>query len=65
MTNISMSELEVQSAELLPEKETLFLNGSWANVVASNQSMAFNVLTANSTAASGAFQAIAVTQTNN
>lgn len=62
MTNISMSELELQSAELLPEKETLFLNNNWAGVYASNASMAINAATLGSIATSGAWQAVTVNQ---
>lgn len=62
MTNISMSELEVQSAELLPEKETLLLNTNWANVYASNTSFAINAATLGSMATSGAWQAVTVNQ---
>lgn len=62
MTNISMSELEVQSAELLPEKETLLLNTNWAGIYASNSSLALNAATLASVATSGAWQAIMVNQ---
>ncbi len=62
MTNISMSELEAQSAELLPEKETLLLNTNWANVYASNASMAINAATLGSFATSGAWQSVTVVQ---
>lgn len=62
MINISMSELEAQSAELLPEKETLFLNTNWASVYASNSSLALNAATLGSMATSGAWQAISVSQ---
>jgi hypothetical protein len=62
MINISMSELEVQSAELLPEKETLFFNNNWAGVYASNSSMAINAATLGSIATSGAWQSVNVVQ---
>jgi hypothetical protein len=62
MINISMSELEVQSAELLPEKETLYFNNNWAGVYASNTSMAINAATLGSIATSGAWQSVAVSQ---
>lgn len=62
MTNISMSELEIQSAELLPEKETLAWNNNWASVYASNSSLALNAATFNSIAQSGAWQSISVSQ---
>lgn len=60
MTNITMSELESQGGELLPERETLLLNFQWAGVNASNSSMAFNILTQGSAATSTATQTITV-----
>jgi len=62
MIEITMSELESQSVELLPEKETLFFNNNWANVFASNSSLAVNAATILSQANSAAVQAIVVSQ---
>ena len=62
MIEITMSELESQSVELLPEKETLFLNNNWASVFASNSSLAVNAATILSQANSAANQVILVSQ---
>ena len=62
MTNISMSELESQSAELLPEKETLLFDSKWAGVYAYNSSLAINAATLGSMATSGAWQTVVVNQ---
>jgi hypothetical protein len=62
MIEITMSELENQSVELLPEKETLFLNHNWASVFASNSSLAVNAATILSQANSAANQVILVSQ---
>jgi hypothetical protein len=62
MTTISYSELESETVELLPEKETLFLNNNWANVYASNQALALNVASVFANAQANAVQGIAVIQ---
>ena len=62
MIEITMSELESQSVELLPEKETLFFNNNWANVFASNSSLAVNAATVLSQANSAAVQTVMVSQ---
>lgn len=62
MIEITMSELESQSVELLPEKETLFFNHNWASVFASNSSLAVNAATILSQANSAAVQTILVAQ---
>jgi hypothetical protein len=62
MIEITMSELESQSVELLPEKETLFFNHNWAAVYASNSSLAVNAATLLSHASSAAVQTIVVSQ---
>jgi hypothetical protein len=59
---LTLSELDLQHAELLPERETLFLNFNWANVYASNSSLALNAATLLSQANSAAFQAVVVSQ---
>jgi hypothetical protein len=62
MTTISYTELEAEAVELLPEKETLFFNHNWANVYASNSSLALNAASVLANAQSNATQAIAVIQ---
>ena len=58
---ITVSELEMEGAELVPAREALaFVN--WAAVYASNSSTALNVLTYDSTAESFAGQLIVVNQ---
>lgn len=60
---LSLAELDDQSVELLPDRETLFFNSyNWANVMATNTSMALNVGALGSSANSMAVQTIAVTQ---
>ncbi|MFD1213136.1 hypothetical protein ACFQ36_13920 [Arthrobacter sp. GCM10027362] len=61
MIEVTMSELEAQRVEMLPARETLF-SFNFANVWASNSSVALNLLTANSAATSAAVQNIAVLQ---
>jgi hypothetical protein len=62
MTKLTITELAAESVELLPGRDTLFLNFNWANVLASNSSNAVNVFTLGSGAASQANQGIAVVQ---
>jgi hypothetical protein len=64
-TELSITELEAESVQLLPSRETLFFNTNWANVVASNSSMALNAASLNSWATSTATQNINVTQLSN
>ncbi len=60
---LSLAELDDQSVELLPDRETLFFNSyNWANVMASNSSLALNVAALGSSANSIAVQTIAVSQ---
>ena len=61
---LSIAELETEHTELLPTRETLswFGNSNWANVFASNTSMALNAASFGSLANSAAYQAITVTQ---
>ena len=39
---LTFAELEAESAELLPSRETLTFHSNWANVYANNSSMALN-----------------------
>ncbi len=55
-------ELDGQQVELLPARETLAFNTNWANVVATNSSLALNAASIYSTANSFAGQAISVNQ---
>ncbi|GAB3081787.1 hypothetical protein ACWEOW_11525 [Monashia sp. NPDC004114] len=62
MNMISYSELESETVELLPEKETLFFNNNWAGIYASNSSLALNVASVFANAQSNATQVIGVVQ---
>ncbi len=62
MTEYSIVELEEQSIELLPVKETLFFNNNWANVYASNSALALNAASVLSAAQATAAQAVIVRQ---
>lgn len=59
---LSFAELDSERTELLPVRETLTFNNNWANVFASNSSMALNAASLGSLANSAAYQAITVTQ---
>lgn len=60
---LTIQELESQQVELLPSRETLFLDSNdWASVVASNTSLALNAGSLFSSADSAAYQAIFVNQ---
>lgn len=61
MQELSTAELAVQSGQLLPAREALAL-ANFANVLASNASLALNAVTADSVAASAALQAVDVSQ---
>lgn len=61
MTIISIEELSTEHSETLPAREALGLF-NFADVVASNSSMALNAVTVNSVALSGATQTIGVFQ---
>jgi hypothetical protein len=61
-TELTISELESESAELLPARETLFFNHNWANVYATNSSMALNAASLLSHANSQAVQQISISQ---
>jgi hypothetical protein len=62
MKELSLQELEGQSVELLPPRETLMLDASWAGVYATNTSVALNAASLLSHADSTAAQFIAVVQ---
>ncbi len=62
MNMISYSELESETVELLPEKETLFFNVNWAGIYASNSSLALNAASVFANAQSNATQVIGVVQ---
>lgn len=59
---LTITELDLQRVELLPARETLAFNNNWANVWASNSSLALNAATLFSNANSQAVQQIAVNQ---
>lgn len=63
MRELSFTELDTERTELLPTRETLsWGNTNWANVAATNSSMALNAGTFWSVAHSAALQQIAVNQ---
>ncbi len=63
MRELSFAELDTERTELLPTRETLtFGNYNWANIAATNSSMAVNAATFASLAHSEAWQAINVYQ---
>ncbi|GAC1455152.1 MAG: hypothetical protein PVSMB10_13200 [Pseudarthrobacter sp.] len=57
---LTMQELESEQAELLPSRETLWLDSTWTSVVASNSSLALNAASLLSSANSAAVQTILV-----
>lgn len=62
---LTLAELEAETTELLPTRETLtfgFGNHNWANVYASNSSMALNAGSIYAIANSTALQSVTVTQ---
>jgi hypothetical protein len=59
---LTFSELEIQHAELLPERETLKFDFNWATVYASNAAVAFNVASFASSADADAWQSIDIDQ---
>ncbi len=62
MQHITLTELDAQAVELLPSKETLFIDINWAAVDASNASYAVNAATLLSSATSSATQYVTVVQ---
>jgi hypothetical protein len=59
---LTIAELDSQSVELLPDRETLLFDNNWAAVFASNSSLAVNAATVLSAATSSATQTIVVAQ---
>ena len=61
---LTITELDAEFIELLPERETLsgFGNFNWAAVYASNSSLALNAASINAAASSTATQTIQVAQ---
>ena len=63
MRELSFAELDTERTELLPTRETLtFGNYNWANIVATNSSMALNAAAYFAVANSAAAQTILVNQ---
>lgn len=62
MQKLTVAELAAESVELLPSRDTLFLDANLAAIMASNTSVAANVLTVYSSANSTALQGILVVQ---
>jgi hypothetical protein len=62
MKELTIQELEGQAVELLPSRETLFLDESWAAVSATNTSVALNAASLFSHANSTAAQFVAIVQ---
>ncbi|EWT06784.1 hypothetical protein N864_17475 [Intrasporangium chromatireducens Q5-1] len=62
MQEITFAELDTEMVAMLPSKETLFLNFNWANVYATNSSIALNAATLLSQANSAAMQNVWVSQ---
>ena len=61
-TELSLQDLEAERVDLLPAKETLQFNVNWANVWASNSSMALNAASLYASAQSAAYQSVVVNQ---
>jgi hypothetical protein len=59
---LSSRDLDDERIELLPARETLFYNSNWANIWASNSSMALNAASVNAFAHSTAVQSVTVNQ---
>lgn len=66
MQKLTLAELEGETVELLPSKETLLFDfpTNWSSVYASNSSFAVSAVTLGSHTNSGAWQAIFVSQVN-
>ncbi len=62
MQDMTFAELDTEMATMLPSKETLFFNFNWANIYATNSSLALNAATVLSQANSAAVQNIVVGQ---
>jgi hypothetical protein len=59
---LTLSELDSQQIELLPERETLLFNSNWAGIVATNTSLALNAASILANAQSTATQTVVVQQ---
>ncbi len=60
---LTLNDLDIESVELLPSRETLFYNTyNWAGIAATNSSLAVNAATLLSQANSAAVQTISVSQ---
>jgi len=62
---LTIAELEAETTELLPTRETLafgFGNNNWAAVYASNSSLALNAASIYAVASSNALQSVTVMQ---
>jgi hypothetical protein len=59
---LTITELDTESVELLPSRETLHVHFNWAAVYASNSANAVNLFSHHSVAAASAHQNIAVIQ---
>lgn len=63
MRDLTLAELDSEHTELLPTRETLsWGNYNWANIAATNSSMALNAGSLYAVANSAAMQSITVTQ---
>jgi hypothetical protein len=62
MHELTIRELDDERIELLPARETLNFHSNWANVWASNSSMALNAASYQSLAHSAALQSVTVYQ---
>lgn len=62
MGKLTIAELDAQTVELLPAKETLAWGDNFAAIYASNSSLAVNAATVASAAYSAAVQTIVVSQ---
>jgi hypothetical protein len=62
MQELNFAELDDERIELLPARETLYFHANWANVWASNSSVALNAASHYSFAHSTANQTIVVSQ---
>jgi hypothetical protein len=61
-TELTITELDTETAELLPARETLYYHSNWALVNATNSSMALNAGSFFSNAQSVANQSIGINQ---
>ena len=59
---LTLLELDSQSVDLLPARETLAWNNNWAAVYASNSSLALNAASIYANATSTAAQTVSVSQ---